>query len=345
MHDSFNHKEDTLLERWSREAKKKKNYSNKIGISLGQHSKGIVVEVHRRTYHIFSLEDHSYTICSLHSNFNLQKFGQITVGDIIDFEIHQDRNGFITKIHPRKNHFYRMGPQDRKNQKLILASNLDQVIILISLQEPKLNIHVLDQYLLRLNYLNLPFIIGVNKLDIPNHDEKLSQHLSYLKTKNIDIFEFSCKTKEGLSKLTKKINTKKNVLTGPSGVGKSSFIKNLFPNKNISTQAVSDSDKKGKHTTVSSKLFFFPNQQGYIIDTPGIRQLAFWDLKLEDIPHFFWDWKDFNFQCQFRNCLHDQELGCAIKQAVEESSFSASRYQAYLKILREKKREQSITEY
>jgi ribosome biogenesis GTPase len=260
----------------------------------------------------------------------------VSVGDIVEFEISENENlGVIKKIHERKNYIIRRSV-NLSYQAQIIASNIDEAVLLVTLINPKTYPEFIDRFLAACESYSVPACIVFNKIDLYNAQTKTdSENLKTIyETVGYKCFEISVKEKKNLELLFKHLENKTIVLSGNSGVGKSSLLNLLQPDYQQKTAEVSDSHGTGTHTTTFAEMFEFGNYR--IIDTPGIKSFGLDDFKKEEVTSWFPEMFQLQKKCRFYNCTHVKEPGCAVKAAVEEGIVSASRYKSYLSILDEK---------
>lgn len=258
----------------------------------------------------------------------------IAVGDIVDIDREEgDESIVITKIHERKNYITRQSPHN-KHMHHIVAANLDQSILLATLKEPKTSTGFIDRFLVASEAYRVPAIIVFNKTDLykAKEKEKLEKIKEMYEDIGYPVYSMSVTNAEGVDAVKELLKGKITLLSGHSGVGKSSFINTIFPGNIIKTQEVSGWSGKGLHTTTFAEMFDLPFG-GKIIDTPGIREFAMMDIEPHELSHYFPGMKALIHHCKFNNCMHIEEPGCAVKKAVEENKIAAERYISYLNIL------------
>ena len=258
----------------------------------------------------------------------------IAVGDIVDIDKEEGEESIvIKKIHDRKNYITRQSPHN-KHLHHIVAANLDQSILLATLKEPKTSTGFIDRFLVASEAYHVPAIIVFNKSDLykTKEKEKFEQIKSIYEKIGYPVYSMSIQEKTGISEVKELLKNKTTLLSGHSGVGKSSFINIIFPENNLKTQEVSGWSGKGLHTTTFAEMFDLPFG-GKIIDTPGMREFAMMDIEPHELSHYFPEMKSLLNNCRFNNCIHVEEPGCAIKAAVQENKISTERYISYLNIL------------
>jgi ribosome biogenesis GTPase len=232
----------------------------------------------------------------------------------------------IVKLLPRKTLLSRPDPHNPRLQ-LVLAANMDVVVNVVSVRTPPLRLGLIDRYLIAIQQSGAEPLLCVNKVDLGMPDAVLQPYQDI----GVPIVYCSAATGEGLDELRQRIAGKLCVFTGHSGVGKSSLLNALAPELSAATAGVSEGNRKGRHTTTSSKIYDLPNG-ARIIDTPGIRELGLWNVSSDEIRHYFPEFDDFSRQCAFSDCSHTHEPRCAVKQALEEGRIPRPRYDAYLRI-------------
>ncbi len=259
----------------------------------------------------------------------------LAVGDEVDIEKEDIEEGsvVITHIYPRRNYITRQSPHN-KHQHHIIASNLDQSVLFATLKDPKTSQGFIDRFLVASEAYHVPAIIVFNKNDLykKKEQQKLEEFTDMYEANNYKILSISLLENMGIEEVKKLLEGKVTLLSGHSGVGKSSFINNVFPELTLKTQDVSDWSGKGLHTTTFAEMYDLPFG-GKIIDTPGLREFALMDIEKHELSHYFPEMKAIINECRFNNCLHIEEPGCAVKKAVEEGEIFANRYISYLNIL------------
>lgn len=258
----------------------------------------------------------------------------VAVGDEITFDKMEDGTGVITDIDERKNYIIRKSVKLSK-QTQILAANIDMAWLVVTPAMPKTSTGFIDRFIAAAESFRIPTALIFNKSDI------FKEELQTVQTEYLDIYEplgypcyrVSAQTGEGLSDIKAAFQGKVNLLAGHSGVGKSSLINALEPALQLKTGDISRQHLKGKHTTTFAEMHPLSNG-GYIIDTPGIREFVNIDFKPTEIGHYFVEIRALMNQCQFNNCLHDNEKNCAVKTAEEAGKIHPQRYYNYLSILR-----------
>ena len=259
----------------------------------------------------------------------------LAVGDSVDFEKEDIAEGSVVihNIYPRKNYITRQSPHN-KHLHHIIASNLDQSILLATLIDPKTSTGFLDRFLVASEAYHVPPVIVYNKSDLftqkewDKYDElkKVYEEIGYR------VLLMSINDGTGIKEVHEILKDKVTLISGHSGVGKSSFINTIFPDLLLKTQDVSDWSGKGLHTTTFAEMYDLPFG-GKIIDTPGMREFALMDIEEQELSHYFPEMKALINECKFNNCMHIEEPGCAVKEAVENGSVDPSRYIGYLNIL------------
>ena len=265
--------------------------------------------------------------------FDIKSTNPIAVGDWVDIEDADEQTGVIVNIHDRKNYIIRKASNLSK-QSHILAANVDQAVLVITLAFPETQLEFIDRFLASCEAYRIPVVIVVNKTDL--YEDTLRSLLNEIhdiyEPIGYKVIETSAINKKNLDTLKSTLKDKISVLSGNSGVGKSTLINTLYPNLHLKVGEISDYHMKGKHTTTFAEMFELP-EGGYIIDTPGIKGFGMIYMEKEEIYHFFPDIFKYAEACQYYNCLHIEEPKCAVKTAVEHGMISLSRYQSYLSIL------------
>lgn len=266
---------------------------------------------------------------------SLTSTNPIAVGDIVTVENSSEEVGgaIITAIADRRNYMTRTSPAN-KHQHHIIASNLDQSVLIATLKDPKTSQGFIDRFLITSEAYHIPAIIVFNKIDL--HGKKEAEKFSIVRSIyegiGYQVIPMSLETGEGVNEVKLLLKDKTTLISGHSGVGKSSFINTLFPEKKLKTQDVSDWSGKGLHTTTFAEMYDLPGG-GMIIDTPGIRELGLVDIPKHELAHYFPEMLALINDCQFNNCVHLNEPGCAVKKAVEEERIHIDRYISYANIL------------
>ena len=259
----------------------------------------------------------------------------VAVGDIVDADKEDiaEESVIITHIYPRKNYITRQSPHN-KHLHHIVAANLDQSLLFATLKDPKTSSGFIDRFLVASEAYHVPAIIVFNKSDLYKikENEKLEELKSVYEEIGYRVLSMSINENRGVEEVKALLKEKTTLISGHSGVGKSSFINSIFPELLLKTQDVSGWSGKGLHTTTFAEMFDLPFG-GKIIDTPGMREFALMDIEEHELSHYFPEMRALINECRFNNCMHIEEPGCAVKSAVEEAIISAGRYISYLKIL------------
>jgi ribosome biogenesis GTPase len=261
----------------------------------------------------------------------------ITVGDCVEYDLNKDGSGVITKIGKRKNHISRKLPKVRgasyRGERLeqVFAANIDNVVIITSVRSPDFNNRVLDRFLAATESSHLNIIIVLNKIDLDQSTfasewKKLYEGIGY------KFILTSAQTNVGISLLKVELKNSKNLFWGHSGVGKSSLLNKMYPELDLKTSEVSQSTSKGTHTTVTS-IMIKVEENTFIIDTPGIREIDPYGIRKSDLGHYFIEFAKYINKCKFNTCTHHHEPGCAVIEAVENNLIASERYDSYLRIL------------
>lgn len=278
--------------------------------------------------------------CRIKGKFRLQGMkltNPVAVGDLVDIEIEdvEEKTGIIKTIHPRRNIVVRQSPR-KKHFLHLLASNIDQAILIVTINHPKLKQGFIDRFLLMTEPYNIPVSIIFNKADLYNEgDLRVFEYLKELYNKiGYDCYLTSATKNTGTDEVKQALKNKTSLVAGQSGVGKSTLINILEPKLNLRTDELSDYTGKGQHTTTFAEMFNL-NFGGKIIDTPGIKNLSFNNLVVLDVAHNFREFFLKSNECKYSNCTHRNEPGCAVKEAIENEEISDLRYFNYIQILEE----------
>ncbi|NCI48737.1 ribosome small subunit-dependent GTPase A [Sediminibacterium roseum] len=259
----------------------------------------------------------------------------LAVGDEVEMVVEdvQEKSAMIDEIYDRRNYVARVSPHN-KRQHHIIASNLDQSILFATLKDPKTSQGFMDRFLVSCESYHIPAIIVFNKADI--YRKKEMERFDLLKgiyeSVGYKVVLVSVLEGTGIGEVKELLHNKTTLLSGHSGVGKSTFINAVFPELDLRTQEVSSWSGKGLHTTTFAEMFDLSGG-GQIIDTPGVREFGLVDISKQELSHFFPEMRVLINDCQFNNCMHINEPGCAVKDAVNEGSISIDRYASYLTIL------------
>ncbi len=266
---------------------------------------------------------------------NITSTNPIAVGDVVlaDMENELENTLTITDIAPRKNYITRSSPHNR-NQHHIIASNLDQSLLFATLKDPKTSLGFIDRFLITSEAYHVPSIIVFNKSDLYKQKEidKFQDIKEIYEAIGYKVQSMSIEKNEGVEEVKRLLKDKTTLLSGHSGVGKSSFINIIFPELRLKTQDVSGWSGKGLHTTTFAEMFNL-SFGGRVIDTPGIRELGLVDISKQELSHYFPEMRVLLNDCQFNNCMHINEPGCAVKEAVNQGAVHPERYYSYLNIL------------
>ncbi|MBS1602039.1 MAG: ribosome small subunit-dependent GTPase A [Bacteroidetes bacterium] len=294
------------------------------------------------SWYVVKTEDHATWNARLRGTFKLDGItstNPLAVGDDVEIEPenNDENTALITEIHSRKNYINRQSPSHRL-QHHIVAANIDQSLLVVTLKEPRTSQGFIDRWLATCEAYHVPAILLFNKSDLYRKKEeeryaawkKMYEHIGYR------LIRMSVHTGEGLDEVRGLLAGKISLLSGHSGVGKSSFLNALFPGLRLKTQGVSGWSGKGIHTTTFAEMFDLPpdgGDPGRIIDTPGMREFGLVDISRQELSGYFPEMRALAGQCQFNNCLHLEEPGCKVKQAVIDGQIDPERYESYVSIL------------
>lgn len=289
------------------------------------------------SWYIVRLEDGRSVECRIRGKFRMDGIrttNPVAVGDVVQVEENQD--GYvITGIGKRKNYIIRKSTNLSKESH-ILASNVDQALLIVTVNHPVTSTVFIDRFLASAEAYNIPVVLLFNKSDLYDEEDRaLYGGLSAIYEKiGYPCYEVSALTGKNIPLVRELLKDKTTVLSGLSGVGKSSLINRLEPGLELKTAVISDAHDSGKHTTTFAEMFCLSGG-GYLIDTPGIRSFGTIDMKKEEISHFFPEIFAKASECRFYNCTHTHEPGCAVIEAVGQDEISESRYASYLSMLEE----------
>lgn len=262
----------------------------------------------------------------------------IAVGDKVSFSIEKNKKypiGLISEVKERNNYIIRKSVNLSK-QFHIIASNIDQVFLMVTIKEPKTFTSFIDRFLVTAEAYRIKTIILFNKIDLYSPDEKKELDILREIYSNIgyDCFKISAKKKGTLKSIINLMKDKTNMFSGNSGVGKSTLINTLFPKLKLKTIEISNTHKQGKHATTFSEMHDL-NDGIKIVDTPGVKSFGIVDINPEELDNYFPEFSALKSNCRFNNCMHVKEPNCAIKLGLEEKIISQTRYDSYIDLIRE----------
>src|SRR6266487_5302365 len=259
----------------------------------------------------------------------------VSVGDDVDIEMENEVEStvVITKIHDRNNYINRQSPRF-KHQHHIVAANIDQSILVATLKEPRTSQGFVDRFLVASKMYHVPAVIVINKTDLfrKKEEEQFEKWKNMYEGIGYNVKSISVKENKGIAEVKELLKDKTSLLSGHSGVGKSSFLNLILPELNLKTAGISGWSGKGQHTTTFAEMFDLPFG-GKIIDTPGMREFGLVDVSKQELSHYFPEMRARLNKCQFNNCLHMNEPGCAVKEAVANGEIDEDRYVSYVNIL------------
>ena len=300
--------------------------------------KGFVIK-NTGSWYSVQTDDGKVVECKIKGNFRLKGIrstNPVAVGDHVEIALNQEGTAFITHIDERRNYIIRKS-QNLSKQSHIIAANVDQAFLIVTVNYPQTSTTFIDRFLASAEAYSVPVVLVFNKRDILSDDERhYQQSMVHLyETIGYECREISAATGEGIEGLHKLLKGKITLLSGNSGVGKSTLINQILPEANLRTAEISDAHNTGMHTTTFSEMLELP-EGGYIIDTPGIKGFGTFDMEPEELTSYFREIFHFSKDCKFSNCTHTHEPGCAVLKALEDHYIAQSRYQSYLGMLEDK---------
>lgn len=309
--------------------------------------KGLVIK-NTGSWYTVRTDDGRDIESKIKGNFRLKEIrttNPVAVGDRVTIDINSEGTAFITEIEDRKNYIIRRASNLSK-QSHIIAANVDQAMLIVTVNYPITTTIFIDRFLATAEAYRVPVKLVFNKIDRYHADDKeLMEGLTNLYTAiGYPCSRLCARSEEGLDELKTDLKDKITLLSGHSGVGKSTIINKLVPGVNLRTGDISEYHNKGMHTTTFSEMISLP-EGGYLIDTPGIKGFGTIEMEGAEIAHYFPEIFKFSADCKFGNCSHRHEPGCAVLRAVEEHFISESRYKSYLSILEDKQESKYREEY
>ena len=300
--------------------------------------KGLVVK-NTGSWYTVRTDDGQLIESKIKGNFRLKGIrstNPVAVGDRVELIVNQEGTAFITAIDDRRNYIIRKS-QNLSKQSHIIAANVDQAFLIVTINYPQTSTTFIDRFLASAEAYRVPVILVFNKTDLLDEDEHRYQQMMMTLYENIgyQCIAISAENGTGVEVLESLLQGKTTVLSGNSGVGKSTLINRLIPGASLRTAEISDAHNTGQHTTTFSEMIELPGG-GYLIDTPGIKGFGTFDMEPEELTSYFKEIFRFSKDCRFSNCTHTHEPGCAVLQALENHYIAQSRYQSYLSMMEDK---------
>ncbi|MGP1481516.1 MAG: ribosome small subunit-dependent GTPase A [Hoylesella enoeca] len=300
--------------------------------------RGLVIK-NTGSWYTVRTDDGQIVESKIKGNFRLKGIrstNPVAVGDYVELIRNQEGTAFISSIEERRNYIIRKASNLSK-QSHILAANIDQVFLLVTVNYPQTNTVFIDRFLASAEAYRIPVCLIFNKTDILSAEE---QHYQDMMVTLYDTIGYACHAISatsgmGIEGLKTLLRDKVTLLSGNSGVGKSTLINTLIPDVHLRTAEISDAHNTGIHTTTFSEMLAVPGG-GYVIDTPGIKGFGTFDIEPAELTSYFKEIFHFSKECRFSNCTHTHEPGCAVRKAVEDHYIAQSRYQSYLNMLADK---------
>jgi len=291
--------------------------------------KGTVIKIES----VLSLVDTEQGVlaCAVRSRLAESDTGEtkpLCVGDEVEVELTGKGEGVITAAHPRRTLLSRAHPRDPRLEHVVL-SNVDQLLIVASVRQPPLRVGLIDRYIIAADMGGLDPVICINKVDLADQTREHEQIAGVYRGLDYPVVLTSAETGEGLDELKASLKDKSTALAGHSGVGKSSLINAIQPGLELKTAPV---DTRGRHCTSTVSLLKL-DFGGYVVDTPGIRELRLWDIERRDVAEFYPEVWERSHECHMPDCIHIHENGCAVKAAVESGEISRLRYEGYVNLV------------
>lgn len=300
--------------------------------------KGLVIK-NTGSWYAVKTDDGNIVESKIKGNFRLKGIrstNPVAVGDRVEIIRNQEGTAFISAIEDRRNYIIRKS-QNLSKQSHIIAANVDQAFLIVTVNYPQTSTTFIDRFLASAEAYSVPVVLVFNKTDLLSEEERHYQDMmmTLYETVGYQCVAISAEKGDGVDTLLPLLHDKITLLSGNSGVGKSTLINRILPGVNLRTAEISDSHNTGMHTTTFSEMLLLPDG-GYIIDTPGIKGFGTFNMEPEEISGFFKEIFRFSKDCRFNNCTHTHEPGCAVIKAVEDHYIAASRYQSYLSMLNDK---------
>ena len=305
--------------------------------------KGLVIK--NTGYWYTVLTDEGGTVdCKIKGNFRLKGIrstNPVAVGDRVTIQPNQEGTAFITDIEDRRNYIIRKS-QNLSKQSHILAANVDQAVLVVTINYPETSTTFVDRFLASAEAYSVPVILVFNKRDLLSPEELHYQDMmmQLYDTVGYHCLSISATENIGIDELKALLHGKITLFSGNSGVGKSTLLNAILPGANLRTSEISDAHNTGMHTTTFSEMLPLPENNtesgGWVIDTPGIKGFGTFDMEPEEICSYFKEIFRFSKDCRFNNCTHTHEPGCAVIQAIEDHYIAMSRYNSYLSMLNDK---------
>ena len=300
--------------------------------------KGLVVK-NTGSWYVVKTDEDTLVDCKIKGNFRLKGIrstNPVAVGDWVTIAPNKEGTAFITEIEDRKNYIIRKSTNLSK-QSHIIAANVDVALLVVTVSRPVTSTVFIDRFLASAEAYRVPVILVFNKTDLLTPEERHYQEMmmTLYETVGYHCVELSAEKGEGVEQLLPLLQGKVSVLSGNSGVGKSTLINRIIPGLQLRTAEISDAHQMGMHTTTFSEMLSLP-EGGWLIDTPGIKGFGTFDMEPEELTGYFKEIFEFSHQCRFNNCTHTHEPGCAVIEAVKNHYMAESRYQSYLSMLEDK---------
>ncbi len=306
--------------------------------------RGIVVK-NTGSWYTVKTADGTKIDCKVKGNFRIRGIrstNPVAVGDVVEIIPNNEGTALITSIDDRRNYIIRRS-QNLSKQSHIIAANVDQAVLMLTVNYPETSLVFVDRFLASAEAYSVPVVLVFNKIDLLNDEEKELQAglINLYTTIGYTCVALSAATGEGVSSLLPLLQGKLSLFSGNSGVGKSTLINYLIPEADLPTAELSTAHNMGMHTTTFSELLEFESLgvASSLIDTPGIKGFGNFDMKPEEISHYFKEFFLFSKHCRFHNCTHTHEPGCAVLEAIENKYIAPSRYNSYLSMLQEREDE------